>query len=104
MRQLPGPRHGIHFGLKGWAALFAGLAIFIAIASLLAIGFVIFVLPMIVLAPLIYYFIPKKTLYVMETSAPIEVTDNTKHGTIIDGQFRVIETNVNAEQSNTPKM
>ena len=51
MPQLSGSPYRIQFGIKGWAALVGGLAIFIAVATALVIGFFFVVLPMIVLPP-----------------------------------------------------
>ena len=60
MQQLPGFQYRLQIGLKGWASIVVGLAVFIAITSFLAVGFLFVVLPMIVLSPVIYYFRPKK--------------------------------------------
>lgn len=60
MQQLPGSQYRLQFGLKRWVTIAVGLAIFIAVAIFLSIGFFFVVLPMILLAPIIYYFTPKK--------------------------------------------
>jgi hypothetical protein len=94
MQQLPGSQYRLQFGLKGWATIVVGLAIFIAVATFLAIGFFFVVLPMIVLAPIIYYFTPRKAARVMTTSETMRrmrMTGEEEGGTIIDGEYRVIE-------------
>jgi hypothetical protein len=94
MQQLPGSQYRLQFGLKGWAAIVVGLAIFIAVAAFVAIGFFFVVLPMIVLAPIIYYFMPRKSGHVMtapETTRTMRMTGEKEGGTVIDGEYRVIE-------------
>ena len=94
MQQLLGSQYRLQFGLKGWASIMVGLAIFIAVSTFLAIGFFFVVLPMIVLAPIIYYFMPRKSEHVMatpETMRTIRTTGEEEGGAIIDGEYRVIE-------------
>jgi len=92
----------IQIGLRGWAAITAVLAILFAAAvaiAFLAIGFVVFVLPAMLLAPLFYYFMPKPK--------PIfhPVSDTAEHDlarpTIIDGTFRAMDSNSFDEKSDT---
>jgi hypothetical protein len=101
LHQLPGSQYRLQFGLKGWASIGVGLAIFIAVASFLAIGFFFVVLPMIVLAPVICYFMPKKVGHVVrspETIGSIRTTGEVKGGTVIDGEYRVIESDPDKER------
>jgi len=94
MQQLPGSQYRLQFGLKGWASIIVGSAILIAVATFLAIGFFFAVLPMIVLAPIIYYFMPRKSGHVMttpETMRTMRMTGEEERGKVIDGEYRVIE-------------
>jgi hypothetical protein len=77
------------------------LIAFVAVASLLAIGFLFSVLPMIALAPLIYYFMPKTTIHFTRSyrSVRVDPKNNAETGAIIDVEFRVIEENTDPEQS-----
>ena len=100
MQQLPGSQYRLQFGLKGWASIIVGSAILIAVAAFLAIGFFFVVLPMILLAPVIYYFMPRKSWHVArtpETMGTMRVPDEVKGGAVIDGEYRVIETRPNEE-------
>jgi hypothetical protein len=106
MQQLPGSQYRLQFGLKGWAAIIVGLAIFIAVASLLAIGFFFVVLPVMVLAPVICYFIPKKSSYVVaspERTGPLRTTGEAKGGAVIDGDYRVIAADPDKEKIGPPR-
>ena len=72
-------------GLRGWAAIAAGLAVLATIAFL-AIGLVIFVLPIVLLAPIIFWLLPKPK------RAPASVLASSKQSSgaqIIDGSFTV---------------
>ena len=97
MLQLPGSQYRLQFGLKGWASIIVGLVIFIAVATFLAIGFLFVVLPMIVLAPVIYYFMPRKSGHVMRAPEMRE-TSEVKGGAVIDGEYRVIEADPDEER------
>jgi hypothetical protein len=101
MQQIPGSQYRLQFGLKGWGAIVAGLAILIAVTVFLAIGFFFVVLPMIVLAPVIYYFMPKKIGRVVrspETIGSMWTTGEVKRRTVIDGEYRVIEADSDKER------
>jgi hypothetical protein len=101
MRELPGSQYRLQFGLKGWTSIIVGLAIFIAVATFLAIGFFFVVLPMILLAPVIYYFMPWKSEQFMrkpETIRTIMATGEVKGGAVIDGEYRVIEADPDKER------
>ena len=72
-------------GLRGWAALAAGLAVLATIA-VLAIGLLIFVLPIALLAPIVFWLLPKPK------RAPASVPASNKQSSgaqIIDGSFTV---------------
>lgn len=95
MQQLPGSQYRIQFGAKGWLAIALGLIAFIAVAIALAIGFFFIALPLIVLAPLLYWFMPKRKIGSVinpgATGVVYDATDSAR-GTIIDGEFKVIDT------------
>jgi hypothetical protein len=100
MQQLPGSQYRLQFGLKGWASIIVGSGILIAVTTFLAIGFFFVVLPMILLAPVIYYFMPRKSWHVAstpETIGTMRAPDEVKGGAVIDGEYRVIETGPNEE-------
>ena len=81
----------VQVGLRGWAAIAAILAILIAVAvalAFLAVGFFIFVLPVMLIAPLFYYFLPKaKPVHPVGDSAEEELNLPTT----IEGTFRVTD-------------
>jgi hypothetical protein len=93
-QQLPGSQYRIQFGVKGWAAVAVGLTAFIAVAAALAIGFVFIALPVIALAPLIYWFMPKRKISAMINPGATAVKNDANGsppGTIIDATFREID-------------
>ena len=84
------PRH-IRFTLSGWIAVAGALAIFAAVAvviAFLAVGLLVFLLPALLVAPVLYYLRPKTWL--------TPIGDNAKPGTssadVIEGDFRVLST------------
>ena len=80
MQRLP----QFQFGVRGWAAVAAGLAI-LAVIAFLAIGFLIFILPVVLLASLVFWFLPKPKIYRVPAQKP-PATD----GAVIEGDFKVI--------------
>jgi len=73
-------------GLRGWGAIAAGLAVLATIAFL-AISLVIFVLPIVLLAPIVFWLLPKPK------RAPTSVSASSKQSSgsqIIDGSFSVV--------------
>jgi hypothetical protein len=86
MQQLPNSPVRIQFGLRGWAAIVAGLAI-LGVIAFLAVGLLIFLLPVLLLSTVLYWFLPKpKRSSVFPAEKPPGAGT-----TIIDGNFRVIE-------------
>lgn len=90
MQQLPGPQYRIQFGIKGWLAIAFGLVAFIAVATALTVGFFFIALPMIILAPLVYWFMPKRKIGAVinpgVTGVVYDANDSAP-GPIIDGTF-----------------
>ena len=66
----------IRFGLRGWAAILVGLLVLGAI-TILALGFFVLLLPVLLLAPILYYFLPRPKAGQGEPG-------------VIDGEFRVV--------------
>jgi hypothetical protein len=83
--------HILRFGLRGWAAIGVATAILIAVAAL-AIGLFVFLLPVLLLAPALYYFLPRPKIHAVRNEA-------SKGSTIIDGVFRVVGTSDTEEHS-----
>jgi hypothetical protein len=76
----------VQFGLRGWAAIVTAVIVLGAV-TVLAFGFLVFMLPVLILAPVIYWLVPKPKVYRVNNPAEKEVAGGT---TIIDGDFRVI--------------
>jgi UPF0716 family protein affecting phage T7 exclusion len=78
--------------LSGWKAIAVGLVILatiIAALGLLAIGFFVFFLPVLILVPVLYYFVPKlRPRRFTQTDAARQPKDG---GAVIDGDFRVVD-------------
>jgi hypothetical protein len=89
----------IQIGLRGWAAIAASLIILIAVPVVIAffaIGLLVFLLPAMLLVPLIHYFMPKsKPIHRMRASADEKLI----RPTTIDGTFRVTEMTTTEENS-----
>jgi hypothetical protein len=81
----------LRLGFSGWAAIAASLALLAAIIAalaFLAIGLFVVFLPVMLLAPVLYYFMPRpKPTHPRRNG---QKTAATKDATIIDGEFRVI--------------
>ena len=88
------PKH-IRFDLRGWAAIATGLALLVAV-TFLAIGLFIFFLPVLLLAPVLYWLMPKPKGYRVSNTASKKAAKGT---TIIDGEFRVIDANPSGDDS-----
>jgi hypothetical protein len=77
----------MEFGLRGWAAIAAAVAI-LGATIFLAIGFFVFFLPVMILAPVLYWLLPKPKIYSVNIWPENEPT---KDMTVIDGEFRVVD-------------
>ncbi len=80
--------------LSGWKAIAVGLVILatlIAALALLAIGFFVLILPLMILAPVLYYFVPQlRPRRFTRADTAMQPTDG---GAIIDADFRVVAAN-----------
>jgi hypothetical protein len=86
MQQSNNPRvHILRFGLRGWATIGVATAVLVAAAVLATVLFVFF-LPVLLLAAVAYLFLPKLRLGSVKKGPPADTT-------IIDGEFRVVDTN-----------
>ena len=97
MPLLPNSPIRIQFGLRGWAAIAVGMAILVAIA-LLAIGFLVFLLPVLLIAPILYWLMPKPKpiLNSMNNNMPRQATNDAE---IIEGEFTVVSATAVEPQS-----
>ena len=94
------PQH-IQFTLSGWIAVAGALAIFAAVAiaiTFFAVGLFVFLLPALLVTPILYYFRPKPWLAPMGDDAK---RGNPTHGAdIIEGDFKVVSTNKAEDKTN----
>jgi hypothetical protein len=84
MPQPPNASRHIQFTLSGWIAVAGALVVAVALIFL-AIGLLVFWLPALLIAPVLYYFRPKSQM--------TPVRDDAKPGTrgaIIEGDFEVL--------------
>lgn len=83
----------IQFGLSGWVAIISALAIFsvlVAAIAFLAVGLFVILLPILLIAPVLYYFMPNLRPKVVPLNGG-ETQWETKGHTVIDGDFRVVD-------------
>jgi hypothetical protein len=84
-------RTQVKFGLRGWVAIglaIAVLGVMTAAVVFLAVGLFVFTLPVLLLAPVIYYFAPKPKLKPMPAWTGKDMPNNSE---IIEGEYRVIK-------------
>lgn len=82
----------VQFGLSGWVAIISALAIFallVAAIAFLAVGLFVFFLPVLLIAPILYYFLPNLRPKVAPLNG-VAAQWETKGQTVIDGEFRVV--------------
>jgi hypothetical protein len=99
MQRIPNSPIQFQLGVRGWAAIAVGVAI-LAVVTFLAIGFLILILPVVLLASILFWFLPKPKFYRVSTrSEKPSVTE----ATIIEGHFKVIDNTSgrNAEANDT---
>ena len=87
MQRLPNSPLQFQLGVRGWAAIAVGV-VTLAVAAFLAIGFLVLILPVVLLASLLFWFLPKPKFYRVVTRP--EKPPATQ-ATIIEGQFKVID-------------
>jgi UPF0716 family protein affecting phage T7 exclusion len=90
------PNAPIRFQLSGWTAIAAGLLVVTAIATaaFLALGLFVLVLPLLLIAPVVRHFLRKAKPDTIRRPAA-----NENGGTIIDGNFSVIDRGAATEPS-----
>jgi hypothetical protein len=87
MQRLPNSPIQFRFGVRGWAAIAVGLVI-LAVVTFLAIGIFILLLPVVLLASILFWFLPKPSFHrVGARSEKPPVAE----ATIIEGHFKVID-------------
>jgi hypothetical protein len=86
MRQLPKFPLRIQFGVRGWAVIAVAVAIF-ATFTFLAIGIFVLFLPVLLIAPILFWFLPKPKLYPI---GPSLEKPRISDATVIDGDFSVV--------------
>jgi hypothetical protein len=94
----------IQFGLSGWVAIISALAIFVVLVAaiaFLAVGLFVFFLPVLLIAPVLYYFMPNLRPRVVPLSG-LATQWESKCQTIIDGEFRVVDANEVEENTERP--
>ena len=93
MPQPPKSPIPIQFGLSGWVGIIsalATLALFVGAIAFLAVGLFVIFLPILLIVPILYYFLP----HLKPKVAPLNGGATqwaTKSQTIIDGEFRVVD-------------
>ena len=87
MQRLPNSPIQFQFGVRGWAAIAVSAAI-LALLAFLAIGFLIVILPVALVAPILFWLLPKpKGHRVRAHSEKLPATETT----VIEGDYKVIE-------------
>lgn len=99
MPQLPNSPIRNQFFLRGWSAIAAVLLVLGAIV-LLAVGLLVFFLPVLLVAPILYWLLPKpKTMpHAMNNDIPGRAND----ADIIEGDFTVVSATAIDQQSEPP--
>src|ERR1700677_4641703 len=87
MQRLPNSPFRFQFGVRGWAAISVGLAIF-AVIGLLAVGFLFLVLPVALFASIVFWFLPKPRIH--KVGSPSDEPPAATNATVIEGNFKVI--------------
>jgi len=93
MQRLPNSPIQFQLGVRGWAAIAVGVAI-LTVVTFLAIGFLILIMPAVLLASILFWFLPKPKFHRAGTrSEKPPVTE----ATIIEGNFKVIDNTSDSE-------
>ena len=84
--------------ISGWraiAAIVVGIAVLVAVAAFLALGFLFIVVPTLAIASVAYYFRPKPTIRSREHPEKVRKIGPTGTVTIIDGEYEVARDDAN---------
>ena len=90
MQRLPGSPLRFQLGLRGWAAVIVGFAIFVSLTvlvGLFAFGVFIVAVPLFLLAPLISHFRGTPKRDGLGNSPPKTTVGNNEHPAVIEGTF-----------------
>jgi hypothetical protein len=79
----------IQFGFRGWAAIAFALAI-LAAAALLAVSVFVLLLPALLIAPILYWLMPKPKPRPLPSSMNFDVPRPSIDTEIIEGDFTVV--------------
>jgi hypothetical protein len=91
MQQLPSSSIGFKLGLRGWASVIVGLAIFatlIVFVSLLALGILVIAVPVFLVAPLVLYFRRRNAPGIIKEPPEDGPTVPNSQPETIDGTYR----------------
>jgi hypothetical protein len=92
MQRLPGSPLRFQLGLRGWAAVTVGLAIFASLTvlvGLLAFGIFIVAVPLFLFAPLTFHFRGKPLQNGQENPAPESAISTNEHPAVIEHVVRL---------------
>jgi len=81
----------IQFGVRGWAAIVAAVIVLGAV-TVLAVGFLVFLLPVLILAPVLYWFMPKPKRMPKPQPMNSEIPRPINDADIIEGDFTEVRT------------
>jgi hypothetical protein len=87
MQRLPNSPLQFQLGVRGWAAIAVSVAT-LAVVAFLAIGLLILILPVVLLASILFWFLPKPKFYRVGTRSE---KPSATEATIIEGHFKVID-------------
>jgi hypothetical protein len=87
----------IQFGFRGWAAIAAALVILITVATaiaFLAVGLFVFLLPALLIAPILYWLMPKPKPNPISHTMNNDIPRPGNDADVIEGEFTVVSTAV----------
>ena len=88
----------IQFGVRGWAAIAIALAILAAFA-VLAVSFLVFLLPVLLITPILYWLMPKPKLHPVSHAMNGKISRPSTDTDIIEGEFTVVSGTTTKHQS-----
>ena len=103
MQRLPNYPIRIQFGVRGWAAI-ATAVIVLGAVTVLAVGFIVFLLPVLILAPVLYWFMPKPKPKLGPIPHPMNnnIPRAANNADIIEGEFTDVSATVVDHQAGRP--